>query len=166
MSPLDILTGTPVWVWPLLALILVLGLNAVRDRKSPIWILAVLPLLGILGLRSMLTIHAAALGWLLFAVAYAGGVLIGRALQPRWLFGVADGRVHLKGEALTLTLTLSLFMLNYATGVLRAVAPEVVASPVVQIVFPLIEGAISGLFLGRFLATLAVVRGRLRPQAV
>ena len=51
-------TSAPLWVWPLLAMLLALGLNAMRTRTTPAWPLYGLPLLGVLSLRSVSALEA------------------------------------------------------------------------------------------------------------
>lgn len=53
-----IFAAAPVWVWPLLALLLTLGLNAMRSRSTPALPFYALPLLGLLSLRSVLSLEA------------------------------------------------------------------------------------------------------------
>lgn len=48
-----ILTGTPVWVWPLFAGLVFVGLRATRTRFVPVWLVYVLPLLGVLSMRAL-----------------------------------------------------------------------------------------------------------------
>ena len=157
MTLLNLVTNAPLWVWALLALLVLLGLRATRDRTAPVW-LAVLPaMLVLLPIRTLTGLGAALPVWLVFAAAYGTGIFVGARLQPRWITGRLPGRVGLRGETLTLALMLLIFLVNYALGVARAIAPDLVAQMAAQIGFAAMTGLPAGIFAGRaaHIATLA-----------
>ena len=151
-------TSAPLWVWPLLAMLLALGLNAMRTRTTPAWPLYGLPLLGVLSLRSVSALEAANWVWGVFALAYALGAVFGLRFQARRILKKAGRKVLLKGEALTLPSVMVLFWANFALGVLSAVAPDVLASLGFQAGFASVLAGVSGSFLGRAAAILRAPR--------
>ena len=44
---LQIVTNTPLWVWPLMVLVIWLGVLGLRSRTLPLWRLAILPVVGL-----------------------------------------------------------------------------------------------------------------------
>ena len=125
-----IITGAPIWVWPLLALLVFIGLRARRTRKAPVGLVYALPLLGALALRSTAALPADGWIWLVFAAAYVSGGWGGYLLQQGWLLGREGRMVRLAGENLTLAVMMLVFWANFAGGFLRAVAPGIYGAPV------------------------------------
>lgn len=159
-----ILTGAPVWVWPLLGLLVMLGLLSMRSRVSRVWPFYLMPLLAILAVRAVGGLHVSPELWGLFAAAYGMGAVLGWRVQPRWINGRDETRVALKGEALTLVMVLTVFVANFTAGTMKAVAPQVAEGTGFQFGFVLIVGLVSGLFLGRSLAILRAPRAGMSLQ--
>jgi hypothetical protein len=151
---MTILTNAPIWVWPLFLLLLVIGLRASRPRKAPLLLILALPLLGVLSLRTLGGLPAPVWGWAVWIGALIIGGVIGARLQSRWLIAREGRWVSLRGEWLTLTAMMLLFWSNFATGVLQAVAPGVLAAPVFVAALACVLGLCAGSFLGRAIHTL------------
>lgn len=151
-----IATGTPVWVWPLLAVLSAIGFAATRERVSPVWAYYFIPLMGVFAVRAVAGLSPAVEIWGLLGAAYLAGAVAGWRVQPRWIIERAGMRVRLRGEALTLATILTVFAANFVVGTVQAVAPDVAGSTGFQIGFVLVEGIASGLFLGRTLAIVAM----------
>ena len=149
----QIITGAPIWVWPLLALLVLLGLRARHTRSVPVVLIYTLPLLAIMPLRSTAALEAAVWIWLVFAAAFIAGAWGGYSIQGKWLLGFEGQMVRLEGESLTLIVMMVVFWANFAGGILDAVAPEVYASSSFQAPFVAIIAASSGTFGGRALRT-------------
>jgi hypothetical protein len=79
------ITGAPIWVWPLLALLVFAGLRARQDRSALVVLVYGLPALGFLGVRSTVALSVEGWIWLLFAVCYVFGCWGGYQLQRRWV---------------------------------------------------------------------------------
>ena len=47
-SLFQIVTNTPLWVWPLMALVVWLGVLGLKPRVLPLWRLAILPVVGLM----------------------------------------------------------------------------------------------------------------------
>ncbi len=158
-----ILSGTPLWVWAVLAALVVLGIWQSRPRQVSPGRLLVLPLaLLALGLWSMAPGFAArpglVLAWLLTLVL---ALWWARRLAPssgaRWL---ADRRVlALPGSWMPLVVMLLIFSLRYASGVAIVLRPEWRAALSVQLPMAAAFGALSGLFMGRTLGLLTLAGG-------
>ena len=76
----------------------------------------------------------------------------------------SDRRVAVKGEVLTFIMLMTIFWMNFAGGVLSAVAPEVMASMPAIALLASIGGIVSGLFAGRALRVLRAPVSFVRPS--
>lgn len=142
-------TNAPIWVWPLLVLLLFVGLRATRPRRAPIALFYALPFLGLLGLRSLLALPAPGWGLALWAVLLLIGAAAGYRLQGRWLIERSCSTVTLRPEWLTLIVVMILFWSNFATGVIRAIAPDLLTAPGYIATLAIVLGLCSGTFPGR-----------------
>ena len=155
---LMILSNTPVWVWGLLAGLVVLGWIQTRQRRvTRVQLLALPVALLALGLWSMAPGFAArpvaALLWATALIAAgAFGWRIAKRTQAMWL--PEAQRLQLPGSWLPMVLVVLIFSLRYAVGVGQAMHPEMRAAAAVQFPLALVFGALSGLFTGRALGLL------------
>lgn len=145
----QIITNTPLWVWPLFLLLLAMGLRAARDRWVPVALIYCLPLLGISGVRTVTGLEGPMMIWLGFMGGYFLGLWIGFQLQQRWVIVREGARVHVRGEYWTLSAMMLIFGANFVSGVLEAVAPSFHAHPVFQLIFAALIALGSGSFAGR-----------------
>ena len=145
----QIFASAPIWVWPLLAALIFVGLRARHERTVPVVLIYGLPALGVLALRSTAALPAGAALWVVFALAYGVGLWGGYVLQQRWLLRREGARVRLAGESLTLVVMMIVFGANFAGGVLQAVAPEIYGNSVFHVIFATLVAASSGSFAGR-----------------
>ena len=146
-----ILTETPVWVWPLFILLVVLGLRARHERMVPIALFYTLPLLGLSALNAVSGLSAGTAIWAVFAAAYGVGAYGGYLVQRHWVLGRVGTKVRLSGESLTLTMMMLVFGANFVGGFLEAVAPQIYAGPLFQGIFATVVAVSSGSFAGRAL---------------
>jgi hypothetical protein len=145
----QLITGAPIWVWPLLVGLILVGMRARKPRTAPAAVLYLLPLLGILALRSVASLPAGSWIWVVFVVLYAAGVWIGYLLQGRWVLGRTGQRVQLAGENLTLVVVMLVFWANFVGGLLQAVAPHIYSNPVFHAGFAAVLALGAGTFAGR-----------------
>lgn len=160
-----IFNGAPLWVWPLLGLVVIVGLISMRTRVTRVWPFYLMPLFAILAIRAVGGLNVSPELWGMFGATYGTGAVAGWRVQPRWITGRDATHVALRGEALTLAMVLTVYAANFAVGTMRAVAPHLIESLGFQTVFVLIVGLLSGLFLGRSLAILWAPRLGLSARA-
>lgn len=146
----QILIHTPLWVWPLLALIVWLGLRGLKPRTMAPWQLAILPLVGLAtsasGIAQSALPGVSLLAWLaaLFALLPVGR-LLGRRQSVRRLDG---GRLEIGRGWFTLVFGLSIFAARYVLGVVFGLWPALRADPTWLAAAGLVGGAVAGLGLG------------------
>jgi hypothetical protein len=151
----DILMRTPVWVWPLLAGLLAVGLRARRDRESPVLLIYLMPLMGILTLAGVARLDGGMPVWLVFAAACAVGALAGYRLQGRLITARHPGRVAQRGEWVTLAVLMAVFWSSFGWNVAAAVAPEVTDGTGAQLLWAALAGALAASLTGRALRVAA-----------
>ncbi|MFK7902056.1 MAG: hypothetical protein AB8B49_04350 [Nitratireductor sp.] len=142
-------SNTPIWVWPLLVLLIAIGIRSSKTRYAPIALFYGLPFMGLLGLNGILRLEHVLLGIAAYALSMLLGALYGYRLQSALILGRAGNKVHLKGEWLTLVCLLLIFASNFVSGVLGATAPMIAASVWFCILFSLVVGFAGGSFVGR-----------------
>jgi alpha-beta hydrolase superfamily lysophospholipase len=148
-SPLDIVLHTPLWVWPLFALVLWLGWSARKPRVVHPLRLAALPLVG-LGVTIAGVVQSAmpaftVAGWLVgLLLALPVGYAVGRGREVHW----QDGRVRIAGSWFLLGFALSIFAVRYALGVTFGVWPRLALQPAWIASAGLVGGVIAGIGLG------------------
>jgi non-heme chloroperoxidase len=149
-SPLDIALHTPLWVWPLLALVLWLGWSARKARTVRRPWLAVLPLVG-LGVTVAGAVQSAAptltfAGWLVgLLLTLPVGHAVGRRREVR---RQEDGRVWIAGGWFALGFAVSIFAARYALGVTFGVWPQLARQPAWIAGAGVVGGVIAGIGLG------------------
>lgn len=125
---LEIVVGTPVWVWPVLALLLWRGWSATRERTVAAWQVWLMPAVFVVfalarlveaGFASMALLGLAAGG----ALGIPVGAMIGRRFPIRRL---AEG-LRLHGEWLTLAFIVLVFAGRYVDGVVSSIDPALAA---------------------------------------
>jgi hypothetical protein len=162
-SVLATLHGTPWWVWALLALLILLGLQAARPRRLKLRRALITPLVFVGWGVSFLAAHATPSA----LAAWLGAAALGSALG--WATTALDdvrsdparGLVELPGSWLPLARNLAIFGVRYALAVAS------VWLPAWRTELMLCELAVSGLMAGYFLnwATVLVRRYRDAPAA-
>ena len=147
----QIVTNTPLWVWPLMAFILWLGLQGLRQRAIPVWRLAILPAVSLAtslgGIAQSVNPAGAAAGWGLALIAF---------LPLGWAFGQdrpvrlrpEDGKLEIAGGWFALLFGLSIFAVRYAMGVLFGVLPALRAEPLWIYVSGAVGGMVTGIGIG------------------
>lgn len=149
----QILTGAPIWVWPLLLGLVLLGLKASKDRRALCLPSYFYPLLGLLSVSAVRGLGVGGLVWLGFAVAYLIGAVLGHRFQGQKIMGKTATHVSLKGEWLTMVVLMVIFWMNFVGGVVEAVLPLAFASLWFKSGFALVAGLAAGSWMGRALRT-------------
>ena len=148
----SILHGTPAWVFVLFAVLVVLGVQALRPRSIASWRLLSVPAVFIGWGLVTLALRAAASP--AFVAAWVGAALAGTALG--WIatsadavrFDLTNARVATPGSPATLVRNLTIFAAKYALAVAMARAPEHLATLLAW------DSGVSGLAAGYFVGSL------------
>lgn len=144
-----IVAHTPIWVWPLYVLLLILGFQRTRDSVVPLWRVLILPavviVLGVIG-----AFGAGSGGVPAILAGTAIGVAFGWWLEPRdSARRVAGGALWLRGEWWTLAQIVLILVFRYAANVVTAMDPVLAANPIWHSGVLFFSALLSGLFLGR-----------------
>lgn len=151
---MDILVHTPIWVWPLLALVIWLGVLQLKERAYSRWRVMVLPVV-LVALSLSSTFASFGMRGDAFG-AWAVGVLVAVGVNAailKWPDGVAHDAAsdsyRVPGSILPLLLILTIFVLRFIVGATLATAPGRAwdASFVIPVCGLL--GLCTGLFLAR-----------------
>lgn len=158
---IDILTHTPVWVWGVLAALVVLGLKQTRDRQLSPTRLTVLPLifiaLSLSGLLRVPTGISLAVGAWLCGFAFVALVLRRALAVPRARWSAETQTVWVPGSWLPLALIVGLFLMKYGVGVTLAMHPQRGMEPAFSGICEFVYGLFAGLFWFRSRSLRAVV---------
>jgi hypothetical protein len=146
--------GAPVWVWPLLVGLVVLGLLSTRDRAVPRQIFYALPFMGLITVNSLVALPQPQFVWPSVIIGFALGAFVAYGLQSRWIEGRDGNRLRVSGEWLTFAVLMMIFWSNFVGGTLQAIAPGAYQSPEFLIPFAFVLALGSGSFLGRSLRAL------------
>ncbi|MGQ3354343.1 MAG: hypothetical protein ACT6XY_08185 [Phreatobacter sp.] len=151
---MSILTSTPLWVWPLFALLVFVGLTSRRERSLPMAVVFLLPAIGLVTLPTLAAMPHPGVALAAYGLAYAAGAATGYRLQGRWVLAKGDGRARLAGESLTLAGMMTLFSAKFVHGAMAAMAPAAVSGITYVATFAAVTGVAAGLFGGRALRTI------------
>jgi hypothetical protein len=158
---LAILSGTPWWVWMLLAVLTGLGLQATRPRRAKLWRVLVTPLVFVAWGASSLARQADPTALAAWFAAAALGVLLGLAITR--LDGVradrALGLVELPGSWLPMIRNLAIFVARYGLAVAAVLSPAAHGSLLIC------DFAVSGVSAGYFVGWLVVFLRRWRRSS-
>jgi hypothetical protein len=145
----QILSQTPVWVWPLLGLLLWLGWRDLRPRAVPPWRLAILPVaasgIALAGVATSPRPATALVAWLAVFVA---ALPAGTAIAARRRIGVDGARLSLAGSWFSMALGLTVFTLRFAMGVAGGRNPALASDLLWIVAGSALGGAVAGLGVG------------------
>ena len=158
---IEIIRRTPVWVWAILAALIVLGLTQMRDRLVSRTRLMVTPIgLGLYSLSGAASMFGArppiVAAWIAgLALAIAANRVL---LWPRDARPDGRGNFAVPGSAWPLVLMMAIFVLRYVGAVSLAFRPAWAQEPVFSLGLALAYGTLSGLFTARALRILGSAR--------
>lgn len=166
---LQIVAGTPHWVWALLGGLLVLGLSQLRTRRTGLARALALPLsmsaLSLYGTVNAFGVSAPVLACWALAAALALALSLRRPLPAGARYEAARREFEQPGSWVPLLLILGIFCTKYAVGVLLALHPEQHANTSLALPVAALYGFFSGLFAGRSLRLLRLVLPAQRAAA-
>jgi hypothetical protein len=156
ISPLDIVTHTPLWVWALLAYSLYVGWRMTRDRILAPWRVFIMPAIAAaFALANLLTDGATPTALSGFAAGGALGATAGVAIARRRPARLRDdGRLAVPGDWLPLALLIGIFAVRYARGVAIAIDPQIAADPLSVFAGMVASGLFAATMIARVLAAL------------
>jgi hypothetical protein len=152
---IQILRGTPIWVYLLFFGLIALGYLQSKPRNLAPAMVAILPVaLSVFSLTRVLAAFGPApLGLFAWTAGTAAALLLNRARkQPagaRW--SAATGTFHVPGSWVPLALMMAVFFARYALAVSLVIAPELVHSAGFTAAASFGFGLLSGMFIGRAL---------------
>ncbi|MDP1961871.1 MAG: alpha/beta hydrolase [Reyranella sp.] len=149
-SLFQIVSHTPLWVWPLMVFVVWMGVLGLKPSVLPLRRLAILPGVGlvasIVGIAQASQPGLTAAGWV---VALLAGLPLGRALgNRRAVRRLEDGRLEMAGGWFMLVFGLSIFAARYALGVLFGVVPALKAEPLWIVLSGGVGGIVAGIGIG------------------
>ena len=150
MTLLELIAGTPAWVWALLGYLSITGILALKPRTVSFSRLLILP--GILiawSLISLASKHPVA--WVVWLFAVAAGTYIWHFFLHYRSLSVDKQtmRVHLPGSAIPLTVMLTFFLTKYVLGVIYAVHPQLIHNLLIMCIDACVSGLAVGIFMGQ-----------------
>ena len=149
-----IIAHTPIWVWVLYALLLLLGLQRTRDSTIQVWRMLTLPcIVTFLAVLTFIGAGPSALAVMLIGVV--AGSAAGWQLEPQGASRrLADGRLWLRGEWRSFAQIVLVEIFRYVTSVVAAMDPTLNADPTWHFTTLFISATLSGVFVGRTAARL------------
>lgn len=152
---LNILSGTPWWVYVLFVYLIVIGISALQPHTVSLYKLAMAPIIFIVwSLYSFHGKYGFSFSTLsLWSLALLIGIFIGWIVFSYHAIKVSKTNmlVHLPGSWIPLFFYLAFFMLKYCIGVIYALSPEMRINILFWLTDVIVSGVFSGIFAGRFL---------------
>jgi hypothetical protein len=158
----QILTRTPIYVWAILAFLILRGVLAMRTREIALNKLFIIP---IVMLMLSLQDIAAKFGmsglpvimWTLAAGATTA--LMWQFCAPRVTPAATPGRVIVRGSKLPLALLLAIFVTKYVATIVVAVQPHLRHDTLFMVAICALFGVFNGYFLGHLARDLRAYQG-------
>jgi hypothetical protein len=148
-----ILIHTPIWVFPLFAYLVWLGIKATRPRTVTIWRSLIVPAVFIVwGLSRLLSRQDYAWPLVTWVAAAAVLLVIGLLTARPFELDHTTGEIKRPGSWVPLIRNVTVFALQYTVAVIAAVDPH--DATTAAIVGRAISGGTTGYFLGRTVALL------------
>jgi hypothetical protein len=150
MFLLQVIKGTPVWVWVILAALIVLGVQQMRPRSVKRYVVLIAPIVFLI--IGVVSTGRSTVGFIAWAAAIVGaGVFTALVWKPvgSARFDASTDRLLLSASVIPLIIMLSIFLLNYVIAVALVLHPAYGETLIGQIGPGLVLGALSGVFMGR-----------------
>ncbi len=143
-----LLTEPPVWIWPLLALLIFVGIKSTKHRRIPTFLVYILPLIGFTNIPILMNLQEQPMVWTVFSGAIVIGTVIGFVLQKIWIITKEKHHITLAGEWVTMISVMVLFWANYVSGTIQSQRPDFYANVGFIVAFVTIIAVFSGWFFG------------------
>lgn len=158
----QIISNTPKWVFVLFFVLLAIGISQMREqiksrRRVLIFpmVMFVLSFLGVISAfgKAAMPIAAWAVGYISLASLIGCGLpSLGNS------YNLETKRLTIEGSAIPLGLMMSIFFLKYFVGASMGMSASFTRDAIFSIVVSLLYGALSGVFAGRALRLLKLVK--------
>lgn len=157
---IQILSGTPVWVWGILLTLLVVGLKASAERRMSRTRLIAVPIaLAAWAASSVWGVAHVAWPVVLFVLAIAAALALFAALSSQQAAAPHPaGGLQVPGSWLPLTVMMAIFVLRYVSNVTLAIDPSMAQNSTFLTLVALANGAFSGWLAGRSLRLAGVLQ--------
>lgn len=151
-----IVIHTPIWVWALYALLLFLGFQRTRDSSVSLWRMLILPLVVVVfAIVGFIGAGLSGLPVMLFGLVI--GSMAGWQLERDGATRrLADGKIWLRGEWLSLAQLVLIMIFRYVINVVPFMNPALNVDPTWHFGTILVSACLSAVFLGRTAARLKV----------
>ncbi|TAG82596.1 MAG: hypothetical protein EAZ24_02180 [Burkholderiales bacterium] len=154
----NVLRGTPIWVWAILAALVSVGLRQLRARSIRPWMVFVAPVIFLaIGVLSSGRHGAVFAAWTVAAIV-AAFIAAARPRGGNIRYEAKSGLIHIPGSAMPLFFMMTIFLINYVTQVMFAIDPTKATSIVWQVGSAIIMGTLTGVFFGRSIAIFRLSR--------
>lgn len=149
---LEIISHIPFFVWPLFLLLLLAGLKASKPHSVPLKAILIPPtLFFVWSVYSFFGKYSEnTLSIFLWAIILGCGFVIGYSYMQKasLQFDKQNGKIHMPGSWMPLTLSMSIFTLRFSIGMLSGMFPDLIGSASL-LSLELCATIILGIFLGR-----------------
>ena len=156
----QILAGTPIWVWGILAFLLYRGFIASKDRTVSLKSLCIMPLVMLgLSIQGMLTnFGLTTLAWTSWGLAYLVVTAIAwKSVSAKDLRILkAQSQIYLRGSWLPLILMMAIFIIKYSINVMLSIDPQRQTQTLFITAVGLVFGILNGMFMGKMLGILVM----------
>jgi hypothetical protein len=152
---------TPIWVWPVFVVVLLLGARNLWPRERPLVQMFILPAVLLILAAVNLTASRANLTLVIpaFVVSFAIGIGVGWNLVPRNVVARRDrGTVRVPGSAAPLLVVIAVLILRYVIGYIYGRWPELQADPALALEFSATGALLAGIVWGRILRLAQIYR--------
>ena len=157
-NPLQTLIHTPVWVYILFAVLIALGIRAMKPRVVPLRKIFLLPIVFlVLSVHTLVTsFHITTSTVLIWIGALSLGALLGGMLTANLKFNVdrEHALIQLPGTWITVFMILLIFITKYYFGYELATDPALAHQHEFEFSMLAVSGATTGLFVGRLICYL------------
>lgn len=159
----DIVLKAPIWVWPLLLVLIALGFMQSRSRTVPPQpVIAISTAMLCLSAYGVITsFQGSVLALMVWFKLLSITLLICRKMgYPQgWQFDALSGRMQVPGSWLPMALFLGIFLTKFAVGAALAIHPALAVRPQFALPICALYGLLSGIFAARALHALRISRG-------
>ena len=153
MDILDLLWGTPWWVYAIFVYLVLVGIKSLRPDNVSLLRLVIAPLIFIVwSLYSFSGKYGLSLTIVsLWLMSVAIGIFLGWTLLYHGIKINKNNLIHIPGSSVPLLLYMTFFLLKYFLGVNYALDPATQQNIFFWATDVVISGIITGIFGGRFL---------------